>query len=438
MQRKALTQLLEWKNSSRRKPMILKGARQVGKTWLMKEFGRLNYEKTFYFSFEREEELSNIFEKNKDPFRIINQLGIIYNDKIEPGKHLIIFDEIQECPKALNSLKYFNEEANEFHIIAAGSLLGTLLAEAMSYPVGKVNLLDIYPMDFEEFLGAVQPALLKYIEEIPPNEIIEIQHTKLIEQYHDYLIIGGMPECVSCWVNEKNSGTVAEIQKELINIYENDFAKHNKKVNAARILLVFRSLVSQLSKENEKFIYGCVKSGARAREFEESIEWLVSSGIVLRIYDVTKPEHPLKAFENLSSFKLFFFDVGLLKYAAGISNKDIVLDTEFQLKGPLAENYCLQQLIPQFDVKPHYYSPAQNYEVDFILQNESEIIPVECKAGKNTISASFKRYRNEQKPNLAIRFSELPYKEQGDMINIPFYLAGQIKKLRAERWPEVF
>lgn len=260
----------------------------------------------------------------------------------------------------------------------------------------------------------------------------------MIEQYHDYLIIGGMPECVSCWVNEKNSGTVAEIQKELINIYENDFAKHNKKVNAARILLVFRSLVSQLSKENEKFIYGCVKSGARAREFEESIEWLVSSGIVLRIYDVTKPEHPLKAFENLSSFKLFFFDVGLLKYAAGISNKDIVLDTEFQLKGPLAENYCLQQLIPQFDVKPHYYSPAQNYEVDFILQNESEIIPVECKAGKNTISASFKRYRNEQKPNLAICFSELPYKEQEDMINIPFYLAGQIKKLRAERWPDVF
>lgn len=376
--------------------------------------------------------------KNKDPFRIINQLGIIYNDKIEPGKHLIIFDEIQECPKALNSLKYFNEEANEFHIIAAGSLLGTLLAEAMSYPVGKVNLLDIYPMDFEEFLGAVQPALLKYIEEIPPNEIIEIQHTKLIEQYHDYLIIGGMPECVSCWVNEKKSGTVAEIQKELISIYENDFAKHNKKVNAARILLVFRSLVSQLSKENEKFIYGCVKSGARAREFEESIEWLVSSGIVLRIYDVTKPEHPLKAFENLSSFKLFFFDVGLLKYAAGISNKDIVLDTEFQFKGPLAENYCLQQLIPQFDVKPHYYSPAQNNEVDFILQNESEIIPVECKAGKNTISASFKRYRNEQKPNLAIRFSELPYKEHEDMINIPFYLAGQIKKLRAERWPEVF
>ena len=433
MQRKALVQLLDWKKSPLRKPLILKGARQVGKTWLMKEFGRLNYEKAFYFSFEREEELFHIFEKNKDPLRIIDQLGTIYNDKIEPEKHLIIFDEIQECPKALNSLKYFNEEANEFHIIAAGSLLGTLLAESMSYPVGKVNLLDIYPMDFEEFLEAVEPSLLNYIEQTSPDEIIEIQHTKLIEHYHNYLIIGGMPECVSCWVNEKNSGIVAEIQKELINLYENDFAKHNKKVNAARILLVFRSLVSQLSKENEKFIYGCVKQGARAREFEESIEWLVSSGIVLRVYDVTKPEHPLKAFEDFSSFKLFFFDVGLLKYAAGVSNKDIILDTGFQFKGALTENYVLQQLIPQFDVKPHYYSPSQNYEIDFLLQNESDIIPVECKAGKNTISASFKRYRNEQNPNFAIRFSELPYKKQEDMINVPLYLAGQIKKIGVEK-----
>ena len=433
MQRKALAQLLDWKKSPRRKPLILKGARQVGKTWLMKEFGRLNYEKAFYFSFEREEELFHIFEKNKDPLRIIDQLGTIYNDKIEPEKHLIIFDEIQECPKALNSLKYFNEEANEFHIIAAGSLLGTLLAESMNYPVGKVNLLDIYPMDFEEFLEAVEPSLLNYIEQTSPDEIIEIQHTKLIEHYHNYLIIGGMPECVSCWVNEKNSGIVAEIQKELINLYENDFAKHKKKVNAARILLVFRSLVSQLSKENEKFIYGCVKQGARAREFEESIEWLVSSGIVLRVYDVTKPEHPLKAFEDFSSFKLFFFDVGLLKYAAGVSNKDIILDMGFQFKGALTENYVLQQLIPQFDVKPHYYSPSQNYEIDFLLQNESDIIPVECKAGKNTVSASFKRYRNEQNPNFSIRFSELPYKKQEDIINVPLYLAGQIKKIVVEK-----
>ena len=304
MYRKALVKLAEWKSSSRRKPLILKGARQVGKTWLMKEFGRLNYEKTFYFSFENDSELAKIFTANKDPDRIVSLLGTIRNDKIEKEKHLIIFDEIQECPNALNSLKYFCEDANDYHVMAAGSLLGTLLSEPMSYPVGKVNLLDVYPMDFEEFLGAVNQPLLKYLEETPPEEIISIQHTKLMEQYRDYLIVGGLPECVASWAEEKNSGTVLQIQKELLSLYENDFAKHNKKINAGRILLVFRSLVTQLSKENEKFIYGCVKQGARAREFEVAIEWLVSAGLVLRIYDVKKPEHPLKAFEDFSSFKL--------------------------------------------------------------------------------------------------------------------------------------
>jgi len=432
MYRKALKQLADWKNSSRRKPLVLKGARQVGKTWLMKEFGKQNYEKTFYFSFDKETELSSIFETNKDPNRIISLLSTIRNDKIECKKHLVIFDEIQECPAALNSLKYFNEEANDYHIIAAGSLLGTFLAEPMSYPVGKVNLLDIYPMDFEEFLGATEPALLKYIEETSPQAIIQIQHDKLLEQYNNYLIIGGLPECVENWIDEKNAGTVLQIQKELLSLYENDFSKHNKKINAARILLVFRSLVSQLAKENEKFIYGCVKPGARAREFEEAIEWLVSSGLVIRVYDVTKPEAPLKAFEDLSSFKLFFFDVGLLKYAAGIQNKQIILNSDFQFKGPLTENYVLQQLNGSFEVPPHYYSPAQNYEVDFLIQKDDEIIPVECKAGKNITSASFKRYRSEMSPKNAIRFSTLPYKEQDDMINVPLYLAGRVNTILKE------
>ena len=237
---------------------------------------------------------------------------------------------------------------------------------------------------------------------------------------------------MASWAQDRNAAGVAQIQNEIISIYENDFAKHNKKINAARILLVFRSLVSQLSKENEKFIYGCVKKGARAREFEEAIEWLVSSGIVLRMYDVTKPEHPLKAFEDLSSFKLFFFDVGLLKCAAGVSNKDIILGTEFQFKGPLTENYVLQQLKAQFEVSPHYYSPSQNYEVDFLIQKEGDIIPVECKAGKSVSSASFKRYRKEQHPKCAIRFSELPYKEQQDMTNVPLYLACRVNRMGEE------
>ena len=395
----------------------------------MKEFGKQNYEKTFYFSFENDSELQKIFATNKDPYRIVSLLGKNKNDKIEKEKHLIIFDEIQECPNALNSLKYFCEDANEYHVIAAGSLLGTLLAEPMSYPVGKVNLLDVYPMDFEEFLGAVNSPLLKYLEETPPQEIISIQHTKLIEQFHNYLIVGGLPECVASWAEDQNSGTVLHIQKELHSLYENDIAKHNKKIDAGRILLVFKSLVTQLSKENEKFIYGCVKQGARAREFEVAIEWLVSAGLVLRIYDVRKPEHPLKVFEDFSSFKLFFFDVGLAKCAAQIENKQIILDSDFQFKGALTENYCLQQFHANLDNDIHYYSPAQNYEVDFLLQNEMQIIPVECKAGGNVTSASFRRYRREQKPDLAIRFSQLEYKEQEDMINVPLYLACRINKI---------
>jgi len=429
MFRKALQKMIDWKNSDYRKPLVLKGARQVGKTWLMKEFGRQYYEKVFYFSFDKEEDLSKIFIANKDPERIIELLGIIKNDKIETEKHLVIFDEVQECPQALNSLKYFNEEANEYHIIAAGSLLGTLLAEPKSYPVGKVNLLDIYPMDFEEFLNATSPNLYKYIEETNPNDILKIQHEKLIEQYRNYLIIGGMPDCVNAWVNEKNAGLVHQIQKELIELYENDISKHNKKVNAGRILLVLRSVVNQLAKENEKFIYGCVKQGARAREFEEAIEWLVSAGLIIRIYDVTKPEHPLKAFEDFSSFKLFLFDVGLAKCMAEVSNEAIILNSNFQFKGPLTENYCVQQLRDVFDCLPHYYSPAQNYEVDMLLQNGMEIIPVECKGGENVTSASFRRYRKENQPKFAVRFSTLEYKEQEDMVNIPLYLACSLKRV---------
>lgn len=428
MYRKALKKLADWKKSPRRKPLVLKGARQVGKTWLMKEFGKRFYKKTFYFSFDKEEALGEIFKANKNPRRIIELLGVIRNDKILAGAHLIIFDEVQECPDALNSLKYFNEEANEYHIVAAGSLLGTLLAEPKSYPVGKVNLMDIYPMDFDEFLNAASPDLYKYLDETKPEKIIKIQHEKLFEQYRNYLIVGGMPDCVYSWITDKNAGLVLQIQKELLELYENDISKYNGKVNAGRILLVMRSVINQLAKENEKFVYGCVKQGARAREFEEAIEWLVSAGLIIRIYDVAKPEHPLKVFEDFSSFKLFYFDVGLAKCAAQVSNEAVILNKDFQFKGPLTENYCIQQLRGIFDSLPHYYSPARNYEVDFLLQKGMQIIPVECKAGENVISASFKRYRRENLPALAIRFSVLPYKEQEDMVNVPLYLAGRIDK----------
>ena len=381
MKRNAILELVQWKNSPERKPMVLRGARQVGKTWLMKEFGQNYYDNYVYFNFDEEDELKSIFETNKNPYRIIELLSMISDEKIEPEKTLIIFDEIQECPEALNTLKYFKEKANEYHVIAAGSLLGTLLAKPKSYPVGMVNLLDIYPLTFDEFLNAIDSGLYAYYESIQKEQIIEeIFHQRLLDAYNYYLIIGGMPECVSSWIKYKDPTMISKIQRELIEVYENDFSKHNGKVNSGRILMVFRSIVAQLAKPNEKFMYGAVREGARARDFEEAIEWLVSAGMLNRVYNVSKMEHPLSAFDKLNQFKLFMFDTGLLKQMAGVDNSAILLKKDYQFKGPLTENYVLQQLKGQFEVEPRYYSD-KNGEIDFVVQNKMEIIPIEVKGG---------------------------------------------------------
>ncbi len=430
MKRKAIEQLLVWKNNADRKPLVLKGARQVGKTWLMEEFGSLYYEDTFYFNFDEEDELKSIFETNKNPYRIIELLGLIKGKKILPQKHLIIFDEVQECSGALNSLKYFCEKANEYHIISAGSLLGTLLAKPKSYPVGKVNLLNISPMTFDEFLAATDEGLYSYYNSIEKGQKIEeIFHQKLLDAYNYYLIIGGMPECVQSWITHKDPAKISCIQQELIELYENDFSKHNGKVNSGRILMVFRSLVTQLSKDNEKFIYGCVREGARAREFEEAIEWLVSAGMVLRICNVSKPEHPLKAYEQLNHFKLFMFDVGLMKHMASISNEAILLKSDYQFKGALTENYVLQQIKSLYDTEPKYYAPAATNEIDFIVQNGMDIIPIEVKAGESVTSSSFKNYLREHKPAKAVRFSKLGYESNDSFVNMPLYLANKMNEL---------
>ena len=376
MKRTAMEKLVAWKSSDERKPMVLKGARQVGKTWLMKEFGKNYYKSFVYFNFDEEDELKSIFETNKNPQRIIELLSMIAGEKIHPLDTLVIFDEVQECPEALNALKYFKEKANEYHVIAAGSLLGTLLAKPKSYPVGMVNLLDIFPLTFEEFLEATDAPLFAYYEGIhKEQQIEEIFHNRLLEAYNNYLIIGGMPECVSSWLKHKDPAKIAQIQRELIEVYENDFSKHNGKVNSGRILMVFRSIVTQLAKSNEKFMYGAVKEGARARDFEEAIEWLVSAGMLNRIYNVSKLEHPLSAFDKLDQFKLFLFDTGLLKQMAGVDNSAILLKSTYQFKGPLTENYVLQQLRGQFEVMPRYFS-SRNGEIDFVLQCGMEIIPV--------------------------------------------------------------
>ena len=430
MKRNAIEQLLVWKNSTDRKPLVLKGARQVGKTWLMEEFGRLYYEDTFYFNFDEEDELQSIFETNKNPHRIIELLGMIKGKKILPEKHLIIFDEVQECSEALNSLKYFCEKANEYHIISAGSLLGTLLAKPKSYPVGKVNLLNISPMTFDEFLAASDEGLYSYYTGLQKGQRIEeIFHHRLLDAYNYYLIIGGMPECVQSWITHKDPAEISLIQQELIELYENDFSKHNGKVNSGRILMVFRSLVTQLSKDNEKFIYGCVREGARAREFEEAIEWLVSAGMVLRIYNVSKPEHPLKAYEQLNHFKLFMFDVGLMKHMAAISNEAILLKSDYQFKGALTENYVLQQIKAIYDTEPKYYAPTSTNEIDFVVQDGMNIIPIEVKAGESVTSASFKNYIKEYKPEKAVRLSKLGYEINDSFVNLPLYLANKMHEL---------
>ena len=429
MKRNAIADLKKWKDDAERKPLVIRGARQVGKTWLMREFGQTCYDHFVYFNFDEEDELKSIFETNKNPQRIVELLSMVAGEKILPGETLIIFDEVQECPEALNTLKYFKEKANDYHVIAAGSLLGTLLAQPKSYPVGMVNLLDLYPLTYDEFLEATDPALYAYYENIQKDQPIEdIFHNRLLDAYNNYLIIGGMPECVTSWVNYKDPARVSQIQRELIEIYENDFSKHNGKVNSGRILMVFRSIVSQLAKSNEKFIYGAVRQGGRARDFEEAIEWLVSAGMLNRVCNVAKMEHPLSAFDKLDQFKLFLFDTGLLKHMAGIDNSAILLKNDYQFKGPLTENYLLQQLRGQFEVEPRYFS-AKNSEIDFVLQKGMEIIPVEVKGGEDKSAPSFKRYVSEHHPEYALRFSKRGYRKDGEIINIPLYLARKIKDL---------
>jgi predicted AAA+ superfamily ATPase len=374
--------------------------------------------------------LKSIFEVNKNPHRIVELLGLLKGQKITPGETLIIFDEIQECSAALSALKYFREKANDYHVVAAGSLLGTLLAKPKSFPVGQVNLIDLFPLSFDEFLAAIDEPLYSYYNQIKKQQRIEdVFHNRLLEAYNYYLIIGGLPECVASWVRYKDPKKIQQIQNELITIYENDFSKHNGNINSGRILLVFRSIVSQLAKGNEKFIYGCVKEGARAREFEEAIEWLVSAGMLNRVYNVSKPEHPLKAFDQLNYFKLFLFDTGLLKHMAGIDNSAILLKSDYQFKGALTENFVLQQLHGQFDVDPRFFMDGRVGEIDFLIQKGTEIIPVEVKAGEDKSAASFKSYIKKRNPQTAIRYSKRGYVRDGSITNLPLYLAGMTNLL---------
>ena len=431
MYRKIMEDLLKWKNDKYRKPLILRGARQVGKTYILKHFGEENYEGVAYFNFDHDEKLYSMFENTKDPARILEQLAFVYGKAIQPEKTLIIFDEIQECPNALNSLKYFNEEANEYHIVSAGSLLGIRLSHT-SFPVGKVDFLDMYPMTFTEFLEADGcKNLVDYMDSIKTIENIpDIFFNRLNEKLKAYFIVGGMPEAVASWVKEKDMEKVNKIQDGILEAYENDFSKHTTNVESNRISIIWNSIPSQISRENKKFLFQAAKDGARAREYEGAVNWLKDANIVNKIYNVTKPCLPLVAYNDLSAFKLYLLDVGLLRKKTDLDSKIIIEgDKLFQeFKGALTENYILQALMAK-RFNTFYYSFDNRYEIDFIIQYKNEIIPIEVKSGENINNASLKVYNERNKPKIRVRLSMRNLNKDDNLINIPLFMIEYMDKL---------
>ena len=431
MYRKIIEKLIEWKNNKDRKPLILRGARQVGKTYIIKKFGEENYDGVAYFNFDHDTELYNMFENTKDPIRILEQLSFVYGKAIIPGKTLIVFDEIQECQNALNSLKYFEEEAKEYHIISAGSLLGIRLSHT-SFPVGKVEFLDMYPMTFTEFLEADGcKNLVDYMDSVRSIENIpDIFFDRLSEKLKAYFIIGGMPEAVNSWVTDKDMEKVNKIQDDILKSYESDFSKHTTNIEANRISIIWNSIPSQISKENKKFLYQAAKDGARAREYEGAVNWLKDANVVNKIYNVTKPNIPLISYNDLSSFKMYLNDVGLLRRKTDLDSKVIVEGNKLfqEFKGALTENYVLQTLIA-IGLNPYYYTFDNRYEIDFIIQYKNEIIPIEVKSGENVNNTSLKIYNEVNKPKIRIRFSMKNLNKDDNLINIPLFMVEYIKKI---------
>lgn len=431
-----MSKLLAWKNSPYRKPLILKGVRQVGKTWILKEFGKLYYKNIAYFNFDENKEYKQFFETTKNVERILQNLMLASGQKIEPENTLIIFDEVQDCPEVINSMKYFCENAPQYHVACAGSLLGITLAKPSSFPVGKVNFMQINPMNFTEFLLANgDENLAKFIEQIDKIEPIpDAFFNPLYEKLKMYYVTGGMPESVLMWAKARDVNAMQETLFEIITAYERDFAKHPNVSEFPKISMIWNSIPSQLARENKKFLYKVVKNGARAREYEDALQWLVSAQLVYKIYRNTAPNLPIAAYDDVSAFKIYLADVGLLRRLAQLAPTAFAegnrLFTEF--KGALTENYVLQALLTQFEVMPRYWSQTNPpYEVDFLIQRENDIFPVEVKSEANINSRSLKKFK-ELFPNqakLRIRFSLNNLKLDDDMLNIPLFMADYTDKL---------
>ena len=424
MYRSAINALLQWKNKDNRKPLIIMGARQVGKTWLMKEFGRTNYDKVAYISFYNNKRMDEVFQNDFDVKRIIMNLNIEAGVTITPGDTLIILDEIQDSPKVLESLKYFCEEAPQYHVVAAGSLLGVTIHEGVSYPVGKVDLLDLYPLNFREFLYAMEEQGLADALETKDYTLIDNFSDKYLYWLKNYYYTGGMPAVVDAFRMHRDYAEARQIQNDIVRQYEGDFGKHIDTHTLPRIRLVWDSVPMQLAKENKKFFFGQIKKGARSSEYELAIQWLVDCGLVYKVNRVNEPNMPLKAYKSMNAYKLFLLDVGLLGALSELEAESILdgNDIFVEFKGALTEQYVLQQLISDTRYTPYYFGTEKaTFEQDFLVQRGKDIVPIEVKAGDNIRSQSLKAYCDKYHPNKAVRFSTLKYIDQGWMENIPLY-----------------
>ena len=432
MYRIAIEKLLKWKQSKRRKPLIIEGARQVGKTWLMKEFGRQAYEDTVYINFDSNSRMAELFAPDLDTERLIMGLELYAGRKIDPEKSLLIFDEVQEVPRALTALKYFYENAPQYNIVCAGSLLGIALHQGTSFPVGKVDFLKLYPLSFNEFLRAIGEERFAELLDKRDFQMITSFRQTYIDALKQYYFVGGMPEAVQSFAENKDFNEVREIQRRILAAYEQDFSKHVPNEIVPRLRMLWNSIPSQLAKENKKFIYGLVREGARAKEYETAIMWLCDCGLVHKVSRVNTAGIPLRAYEGLKAFKLFLVDVGLLGCMAGLRQRTLLdgnaLFVEF--KGALTEQYVCQQLKTIENLDVYYYTNDRgSCEVDFVVDTGERIVPVEVKAEINLKAKSLKTYREKFSPEVAVRTSMADYKKEDWLVNLPLYAIDQIAQI---------
>lgn len=431
MERALLADLIKWKEKPNRKPLILKGVRQCGKTYLLKAFGERQYDSFAYFNFEETETLKTVFEKDYDTSRILFELGLFAGKTIEAGKTLVILDEIQECGRAITAMKYFCENAPEYHIVCAGSLLGIALQKQLSFPVGKVDFLTLYPMNFSEFLRAVGfSQLADYVGAFKKgNELPEVIAEKLTTFLRQYYMTGGMPEVVDAWCRTKSIEEVESVQQAIINSYELDFAKHAPAKDFPKLSAIWRSIPEQLAKENTKFIFSHVKKGWRSKDLEDALEWLIGAGLVYKVCKIEKPFIPLSAYADDTAFKLYMADVGILRKLSKLPY-EVILDatpTYREFKGSLTENYVLCELLGAVDDTAYYWSSGNTAEVDFVVQCGKEIVPIEVKSEKNVKARSLAEYRKKYEPTYAVKASMRSETDGEEVLNIPLYMIASLK-----------